>query len=933
MANTDPKKNQKKDDNKKIVPDKELPIDESKAFEDIFDHIDVDDIDPNNTSPEDVPTDTNNTTKEKDDLTRIEGIWPKIQDLLYSAKIFTFKDLATQTPGKIRTLLAKAGGHFKSHDPSTRPEQARLAHTGKRAELDALQEYLDKGKKAKKMQEEVEKTEEKDTEKKKTDTEQINDWDIQEKTKNENKQKQVKTVSVKHTSKDTQSDIKDTAKEKSLPDDEEKKEETQSKSWDTSNDLEIKDISSYIQKTKEEQKIQDTTPRAQDGTDLTTLPDLYAVVPHNKWEHKLVYLKEDAPNTLLDDEKWRTKWSVYTKKWMKIYNVYADFKEHPLLKSKNGELLDARVIDSPDDLTLQLQAIHQGKWWGINFKEPLILKTINNKTPIPLTKKEESSDDTTKPQEENTKPRSVTTDDENTSQEQKPWTDDHNIEESQSWEEKEKTEGTKPRETPIEDNTPPDSTETNSSNTTKENIASDDENSKPWNQEIKETTESSIWNDTDHQEKKEDTEENNEKPWNITTKSTELQNTETSFSENLHDDNDNIVSADSINDTTLNNEENGPENTSNNPSSTDTHDLDNIVISPDLPEAEPEEPNTLPNDVVSENTTTNEETIDTQDNNDKQEGNTEAIPWPWFKNPNEINNTSSTTENINLDNIISEPENQTEDIQPANEDTKIPNSTTENTVSENISETTSSHVETTAQNINPPSPPQTETQAPAHEFHDNDDDEFDDEDEDEEEKAIALKKKIMLIVKIGGATLILILFFILWKIMFSTGDANTKEETLSPTTHVETGTQDIMDTQDTIDTKNTNDTPKVKENTASGIAEKLWLPADTKIDIDTKQEEQTKEDILDNTTPTEKSFTIPELKKKLEAQQKEAQRLLKKAQFVENKSAIKFTMTAKMKAMNTLQEIATNENITADEVQKKATKIDLYLQAATKLLQ
>jgi len=339
MAKTNSKKDQNKDNSKKKTQKQELPVDESKAFEDIFDHIDVDSVDTNH---DDDSITTENVVDKKDDLTKIEWIWPKIQDLFYKEKIFTFEDLSKQTPWKIRIILANAGGHFKSHDPSTRPEQARLAHAGKRAELDALQEYLNKGKKAK---EKEEKNEEKTI-----------SPDTQTKDKqNKNKEDDSKIASLDDNSKEEKTDAKSTQKKPK------KTRAKKVKTWDTTNNLDIDDISSYIEKTKEEQKIQDATPYAQDGTDLTTLPDLYAVVPHSKWEHKLVYLREDAPSTLLDDEKWRTKWGVYKKKWMKIYDVHVDFKEHPLLKSKNGELLDTWIIDSPDDLTLQLQAIRQGK--------------------------------------------------------------------------------------------------------------------------------------------------------------------------------------------------------------------------------------------------------------------------------------------------------------------------------------------------------------------------------------------------------------------------------------------------------------------------------------------------------------------------------------------------------------------------------------------
>jgi len=80
-----------------------------------------------------------------DDLTRIEGIGPKISELLKDAGFASFADLAAANPEKIREILAEAGGAFASHDPETWPKQAEMARDGKWDELKAWQDELDGG--------------------------------------------------------------------------------------------------------------------------------------------------------------------------------------------------------------------------------------------------------------------------------------------------------------------------------------------------------------------------------------------------------------------------------------------------------------------------------------------------------------------------------------------------------------------------------------------------------------------------------------------------------------------------------------------------------------------------------------------------------------------------------------------------------------------
>lgn len=94
-----------------------------------------------------------------DDLTKIEGIGPKINEILQEAGIATFADLAGTDPERIREMLATADGKFASHDPETWPKQAEMARDGKWDALKAWQDELDGGR-------EPEKAEEKDEEEK-----------------------------------------------------------------------------------------------------------------------------------------------------------------------------------------------------------------------------------------------------------------------------------------------------------------------------------------------------------------------------------------------------------------------------------------------------------------------------------------------------------------------------------------------------------------------------------------------------------------------------------------------------------------------------------------------------------------------------------------------------------------------------------------------
>lgn len=80
-----------------------------------------------------------------DDLKKIEGIGPKIADLLIEAGIDTFAKLSGTAVETIQGILDNAGSRYSAHNPATWPEQAGLAAAGKWDELQELQDRLNGG--------------------------------------------------------------------------------------------------------------------------------------------------------------------------------------------------------------------------------------------------------------------------------------------------------------------------------------------------------------------------------------------------------------------------------------------------------------------------------------------------------------------------------------------------------------------------------------------------------------------------------------------------------------------------------------------------------------------------------------------------------------------------------------------------------------------
>jgi predicted flap endonuclease-1-like 5' DNA nuclease len=80
---------------------------------------------------------------ERDDaLEIIEGIGPKIAELLRAEGVTRFMQLAQMTPAQIQPILDAAGPHFRMAVPDTWPEQAVLAANNHWRALKSLQDAL-----------------------------------------------------------------------------------------------------------------------------------------------------------------------------------------------------------------------------------------------------------------------------------------------------------------------------------------------------------------------------------------------------------------------------------------------------------------------------------------------------------------------------------------------------------------------------------------------------------------------------------------------------------------------------------------------------------------------------------------------------------------------------------------------------------------------
>jgi predicted flap endonuclease-1-like 5' DNA nuclease len=97
--------------------------------------------------PDPEPTPIAVVASEKDDLTVVEGIGPKIQMLLNQYGIQTYRQLANTDTARLKEILQSAGPQLAMHDPGTWPSQANLAANDEWDNLKSIQGFLKGGKK------------------------------------------------------------------------------------------------------------------------------------------------------------------------------------------------------------------------------------------------------------------------------------------------------------------------------------------------------------------------------------------------------------------------------------------------------------------------------------------------------------------------------------------------------------------------------------------------------------------------------------------------------------------------------------------------------------------------------------------------------------------------------------------------------------------
>jgi predicted flap endonuclease-1-like 5' DNA nuclease len=87
----------------------------------------------------------NGTKYRADDLKIVEGIGPKIEELLHNDGIKTWLALGEASYERLKKILDNAGPRFAMHNPTTWPRQSMLAHKGDWDGLKKMQDELTAG--------------------------------------------------------------------------------------------------------------------------------------------------------------------------------------------------------------------------------------------------------------------------------------------------------------------------------------------------------------------------------------------------------------------------------------------------------------------------------------------------------------------------------------------------------------------------------------------------------------------------------------------------------------------------------------------------------------------------------------------------------------------------------------------------------------------
>lgn len=85
---------------------------------------------------------TTTVAQKRDNLELIEGVGPKVRQVLNDAHVFTFAQVAAMTPAALKAILLRAGDQFRVLQTESWPIQAALARDGKSRELEEYQEFL-----------------------------------------------------------------------------------------------------------------------------------------------------------------------------------------------------------------------------------------------------------------------------------------------------------------------------------------------------------------------------------------------------------------------------------------------------------------------------------------------------------------------------------------------------------------------------------------------------------------------------------------------------------------------------------------------------------------------------------------------------------------------------------------------------------------------
>ena len=85
-------------------------------------------------------TPTTQTASSKDDLKKIEGIGPKIEELFNTAGIYTFAQLASADVEHLKEILHTAGPRYTMHNPGSWSHQAEMAAAGEWSKLKIWQD-------------------------------------------------------------------------------------------------------------------------------------------------------------------------------------------------------------------------------------------------------------------------------------------------------------------------------------------------------------------------------------------------------------------------------------------------------------------------------------------------------------------------------------------------------------------------------------------------------------------------------------------------------------------------------------------------------------------------------------------------------------------------------------------------------------------------